>query len=90
MEKIIIIAAGLYILFESFTAINEMEKFDYKNLIKELLDPYGLKYLSLGLYAIGLLYIAESIHGWITLLFVTPVYFVFGRTVYRLKHRRSA
>ena len=60
MEKIIVIAVGLYILFESFTAINEMGKVDIKNIISDFFDPYGLKYLCLGLYAIALLYFAES------------------------------
>ena len=56
MEKIIIILVGFYILFESFTAINEMSKVHFKTIITDLLAPYSLKYLSVGLYAIWLLY----------------------------------
>ena len=87
MEKIIIILFGFYILFESFTAINEMSKVHFKTIVTDLLAPYSLKYLSIGLYAIWLLYFAESIEGWVTMLFITPVYFVIGRTVYRFEHR---
>ena len=90
MEKIIIIATSLYIFFESFTAINEMRKVNIKSIVNDLLNPYGLKYLGLGLYAIWVLYFADDISGWWTIPTIIPVYFVHGRTLYRFEHREIA
>lgn len=87
MDTLINIIVGLYVLFESATALNEMNKASIKQFFTELHNPYHLKYASLGLYALLVLAHANVISGWSCLLTFPSVLCVINRTIYRVRHQ---
>lgn len=89
MDTLIVVIIGFYLFFESFTAINEMPKAKLRTFYKEFKNPYTVKYTVCGLYGLVLLLYAKEIEGFTALVVSLPVYFVIGRTLYRIKHYRE-
>jgi hypothetical protein len=88
MDTLIIVLLGLYILFESSTALNEMKKVSIFMIFHELGNPYTVKYMALIGYSLVMLYHADQIHGWYVLLPLPTVMCVIGRTIYRFRHMK--
>lgn len=85
MDTLITILIGLYVFFESVTALNEMKRARLRHALDELKNPYYIKYSFLGLYALMILAHAHELHGWFFFLPLPAVLCVFGRTRYRIK-----
>ena len=79
------ILIGFYVFYECFTALNEMQKVPLHKILKELINPYALKYESLGLFALLVIYYSGEIKGWHCLLLTPSIVCVIGRTSYKLK-----
>jgi len=88
MDTLIVIIACLYILFESYTALEAMPKVSVFKFFNELVNPYTLKYWACGLTSLALLYHADMIKGWLTLLVIPPLIAVSKRFLYRIKHSK--
>lgn len=86
MDTLIVIIACLYVLFESFTALESMPKVSVLRFFHEFANPYALKYWGCGFYALFALYHADDLQGWLVLLIFPPVYWVSGRLIYRMQH----
>lgn len=85
MDTLIILLLGCYILFESFTALNEAKRVSILRLFHECANPYTVKYVGLMAYSLLLLYHANHIHGWYAILPLPTMFFVTKRTLYRIK-----
>jgi hypothetical protein len=80
---ILIVFVAAYVFYESFTAINEMDKAKVRHAFREFKNPYTLKYWGMGLYAIGIMSHANEITGWNALLIAPAILCVMPRTFYR-------
>lgn len=88
-SQLVVLAIGLYVLFESFTAINEMPKTSVRKILHELRNPYTLKYWLLGLYAMVVIYHSGDINGYDILLITPAIICVMNRTMYRFRHENT-
>ena len=86
MDTLVALILGFYLLFESFTAINEMPKIRLRCVLHEFKNVYTMKYIIMGIYGIVVASHANLIHGWYVLLIVPSTFCVLGRTIYRLRH----
>jgi hypothetical protein len=88
MDTLIVIVVSLYILFESYAALEAMPKVSVLRFFHELRNPYAMKYWGSGLYALAVLYHAADLQGWLALIVVPPLFCVSGRFAYRVRHAK--
>jgi hypothetical protein len=86
ISQIVAFGIGLYVLFESFTAINEMPKVSVSRFFHELKNPYTLKYWLLGVYGLLVMYHSAAIRGLDIILITPAILCVVNRTIYRWRN----
>lgn len=88
MDTLILIIACLYVLFESYSALESMPSVSVLRFFRELANPYALKYWVCGIYALTLLYHAKALNGWWIVVVIPAVFLVGGRMLYRIQHSK--
>ncbi len=88
MDTLILIIACVYVLFESFSALEAMPRVSVLKFFHELKNLYALKYWISGFYSLFLLYHAKALNGWWIVVVIPAVFLVGERLVYRIQHTK--
>lgn len=84
-----VFCVGAYVFFESAVALAQMPKVALKDFYKPYLELETLKFTLLGFYGLLVIYHAEYIVGWYSLLIAPAVLCVVGRTAFRVRRYMS-